>query len=364
MKARPQRDIVSINALLSIPGELPKLDQFDLRGPEQTTLLKFLKADLPNTNHLPALGDKFADRVLKSFPEVSAISVVFLPVIPTQSLLDRLRISVVKSSEFGLQHIYKTVWIAEARIGSRVQTIRLYIHTCHYPNVRRPQESDSAPHVSGYSMHSDYRRLMLNYPAFRAHHKVFQYITTSTHDSLQSLGLMSRGKLFEYADNDFDSEYLDTLLLEVWQARTEVSRQANRPEILLETRKNMFKSGFTVVNTTMDRQQYEESRSTTDEVLSTPSAMQTVYVALGSNVGERATMIEAACQTMNRSDIKLLRTSALYETAPMYVEDQQPFINGVCEASALLPPYSGWSKECLSLTADDRYKHHLARPTF
>lgn len=55
------------------------------------------------------------------------------------------------------------------------------------------------------------------------------------------------------------------------------------------------------------------------------------YIALGSNVGDRIGNIEDACRELNSAGIKVLRTSALYETQPMYVVDQDPFINGVCE---------------------------------
>lgn len=55
------------------------------------------------------------------------------------------------------------------------------------------------------------------------------------------------------------------------------------------------------------------------------------FIALGSNVGDRIEMIEQACHELDRVGIKVKRTSSLFETAPMYVLDQDPFINGVCE---------------------------------
>ena len=59
-----------------------------------------------------------------------------------------------------------------------------------------------------------------------------------------------------------------------------------------------------------------------------------VFIALGSNVGDRLTNIEEACQRMNAEPgIQILKTSALYETEPMYVENQESFLNGVCEVS-------------------------------
>ena len=57
------------------------------------------------------------------------------------------------------------------------------------------------------------------------------------------------------------------------------------------------------------------------------------FIALGSNVGSRVEMIEKACLEMDRANIKVKRTSSLFETAPMYVLDQDPFMNGVCEVS-------------------------------
>lgn len=55
------------------------------------------------------------------------------------------------------------------------------------------------------------------------------------------------------------------------------------------------------------------------------------YIALGSNIGDRIAMIERACTEMNRAGIKVKRTSSLFETAPMYVLDQEPFLNAACE---------------------------------
>ncbi|KAJ5790642.1 uncharacterized protein N7518_007653 [Penicillium psychrosexuale] len=62
------------------------------------------------------------------------------------------------------------------------------------------------------------------------------------------------------------------------------------------------------------------------------------FIALGSNVGDRVEMIEQACLEMERVGIKVKRTSSLFETAPMYVLDQDTFINGVCEVETTLAP--------------------------
>jgi hypothetical protein len=55
------------------------------------------------------------------------------------------------------------------------------------------------------------------------------------------------------------------------------------------------------------------------------------YIALGSNLGDRIGMIEKACSEMSARGIRVMRTSSLWETEPMYVLDQDNFVNGACE---------------------------------
>jgi 7,8-dihydro-6-hydroxymethylpterin-pyrophosphokinase len=46
-------------------------------------------------------------------------------------------------------------------------------------------------------------------------------------------------------------------------------------------------------------------------------------------------MIEKACNEMSARGIKVTRTSSLWETEPMYVLDQNSFINGACEVGLI-----------------------------
>ncbi|KAJ5711450.1 Folic acid synthesis protein fol1 [Penicillium malachiteum] len=68
------------------------------------------------------------------------------------------------------------------------------------------------------------------------------------------------------------------------------------------------------------------------------SKMHRAFIALGSNVGDRVEMIEKACLELDQANIKVKRTSSLFETTPMYVLDQDTFINGVCEVETSLSP--------------------------
>ncbi|KAM6481218.1 Dihydropteroate synthase [Trichoderma sp. SZMC 28011] len=68
------------------------------------------------------------------------------------------------------------------------------------------------------------------------------------------------------------------------------------------------------------------------------SKTKTAYIALGSNLGDRISEIEKACNEMTKRGIRVKRTSSLWETEPMYVTDQDRFINGACEVETELEP--------------------------
>ena len=80
----------------------------------------------------------------------------------------------------------------------------------------------------------------------------------------------------------------------------------------------------------LSRSEFESSRKSPVQKLDALND-HLVYIALGSNVGDRIAMIESACREMDRCGIRVARTSALYETEPMYLQEQRPFVNGACE---------------------------------
>lgn len=68
--------------------------------------------------------------------------------------------------------------------------------------------------------------------------------------------------------------------------------------------------------------------------------MAIVYLCLGSNSGDRFKLIEQAVSFLNLSeDIKLIRTSALYETEPWGLKDQNWFLNIAVEIKTVLNPH-------------------------
>jgi 2-amino-4-hydroxy-6-hydroxymethyldihydropteridine diphosphokinase len=66
--------------------------------------------------------------------------------------------------------------------------------------------------------------------------------------------------------------------------------------------------------------------------------MRTVYLGLGSNVGERERALQAAIDKLQAPDFRILRISSVYETAPRDVVEQPHFLNLVLEAETSLFP--------------------------
>ncbi|CAD6587791.1 MAG: trifunctional dihydropteroate synthetase [Alectoria sarmentosa] len=94
---------------------------------------------------------------------------------------------------------------------------------------------------------------------------------------------------------------------------------------------------YTSCNVHLDRHQYEKSQRGLVSS-NVQSGRHRAYLALGSNLGNRVEMIESAVREMSNRGLGVLRTSALYETKPMYLENQESFINGACEIETSLSP--------------------------
>jgi 2-amino-4-hydroxy-6-hydroxymethyldihydropteridine diphosphokinase len=65
--------------------------------------------------------------------------------------------------------------------------------------------------------------------------------------------------------------------------------------------------------------------------------MVSTLLGLGTNLGDRAGNLEAAVAGLSRF-LDVTGQSSIYETAPMYVEDQSPFLNMVLAAETGMAP--------------------------
>ncbi len=67
--------------------------------------------------------------------------------------------------------------------------------------------------------------------------------------------------------------------------------------------------------------------------------MATVYMSLGSNLGDRAQNIARAIQALGARGVRVTRQSSLYETEPVDVRGGGWFLNGVIEAETSMKPH-------------------------
>lgn len=65
--------------------------------------------------------------------------------------------------------------------------------------------------------------------------------------------------------------------------------------------------------------------------------LHTVYLALGTNLGERLTNLREARQAMS-SRVRIIACSPIYETPPWGITDQPAFLNQVVKACTSLAP--------------------------
>jgi 2-amino-4-hydroxy-6-hydroxymethyldihydropteridine diphosphokinase len=66
--------------------------------------------------------------------------------------------------------------------------------------------------------------------------------------------------------------------------------------------------------------------------------VKTIYLSLGSNIGDRAGNIARAIEALGAHGIRLTRESSLYETEPLELREQPWFLNCVVEAETDLMP--------------------------
>jgi len=66
--------------------------------------------------------------------------------------------------------------------------------------------------------------------------------------------------------------------------------------------------------------------------------MTTVYIALGTNVGERDHNLREAIRLLKDAGLRIQRTSSIYETEPVDYLDQAWFLNAALEAQTDLSP--------------------------
>jgi 2-amino-4-hydroxy-6-hydroxymethyldihydropteridine diphosphokinase len=97
--------------------------------------------------------------------------------------------------------------------------------------------------------------------------------------------------------------------------------------------------------------------------------MSTAHLGLGSNLGDRRAMLQAAVDALAAGGVRTLASSSTYETDPVGdVVDQPPFLNAcltvetALEPDALLAAVKSVERALGRTTEGPDYVHHGARP--
>jgi len=72
---------------------------------------------------------------------------------------------------------------------------------------------------------------------------------------------------------------------------------------------------------------------------------KTVYLSLGSNLGDRRANLARTIELLGESGVRTLRVSSIFETEPMYLAGQPRFFNQIVEAETTFFP-----RQLLSIT--------------
>lgn len=213
-----------------------------------------------------------------------------------------------------------TVHVSGAEWGNSTQLKIRTIFTCLKDRGRRsPNLQKSARNPENGALNIIHPKSAHMQPIIRWYHEIFDKFQHSRETQFDARFLESANFAFQSASQSFAENRLERFFMKV------VGLKTGRPY-------KMSSDHMSHVT----RSQYESLRKAEMQFQAAPDQHR-AHIALGSNVGDRVGNIESACRMMGHHGIKVTRTSALYETNPMYYENQRMFINGVCEVSARRP---------------------------
>lgn len=176
------------------------------------------------------------------------------------------------------------------------------------------------------------------HPTYGLHEKIARFAEQPSFDRTHSAVLLLAQCFFHLADKQSPCKRLEHVHVTMKEVPPLKDISRTRRELMVEKLEREFNQDpFTIFSLRLGRHQYEQSLSS---LLSSdaPAGSHRAYLALGSNIGNRVKMIESAIRKMCDRGLTVLRTSALYETKPMYLENQESFINGACEIKTSLSP--------------------------
>lgn len=322
-------------SVLSPPG-LYYVSDLRERTPELLNVESLVRAHATPICSVNDISESLASDILAKFPAATAIMIRFQPNIRKNFQIENLvgaDLSFTKfstcmkraTSEQNSEYRFKTEW----HLPNSLQSGRLIslVLTTEERSI-----STFYDQIPGLEFPSCCSSLKYVHPTFGLHEEIARFAEHHQSDRAEGAGLLLAQCLFHLADKQTPCKRLQLVQVLMREVVPLTGAYRTRREQMVERIfENEFPNkSYTACNVQLDRRQYEQSQSS---LLSSNirSGRHRAYLALGSNLGNRVEMIESAVLEMSNRGLTVLRTSALYETKPMYLENQESFINGACE---------------------------------
>ena len=324
-----------VDVFIESPPGFYYISDFRQRTTEVLELESLVRAHVARGCSIHEFADNLATDLITKFPAALKTIISLKPYIQKEHRIPNLfsaQCSFSKSngrtkSSAGLQdnnYAVKTTWHLHIPRMSE-DLISLGLITTEHTG------SAACNRISGLEPPSPLPSLKNVHPMFAIHEQIARCIEQFSSDRIESTALLLAQGMFQLADKQYSSKRLQNVRVKM--------KKAEPPPAMYETREGPVKGrqmmqsnkdSSTYSTVQLGRQKYEQSQR---NLLGSDvrSGRHRAYLALGSNVGNRIEMIESAVREMSNRGLRVIRTSALYETKPMYLEDQEAFINGACE---------------------------------
>ena len=321
--------------MLQSPPGSSYITNFQEKTEEELEIIALVRDRASSTCSVHDVAEPLASEFLAKFPAASLIRLTFLPDIRRNFALDKIRQAKCRlarvptptqcpAGEHNSTYTVSTNWYWP--IPQQLENgMSLKIHT--------EERSESIVHDQIARLETPSFRSSLSgvHPTFGLHEQVAKFAEQLQSDTAESAALLSAQCLFHLADKQSPCKRLRRVSIEM---RNMIPLEApiRSPGAIARERsqREFINNIFTSCCIVLHRNQYEHSQC---NLLSNQfqSGRHRALLALGSNLGNRVEMIESAVREMGDRGVTVVRTSALYETKPMYLEDQESFINGACE---------------------------------
>ena len=282
--------------------------------------------------------EKLATDLITKFPAASMITVSLKPYIKKEDRFPKLVAAKCSFSKYNIRaksstvqqdnnYSIKTEWhLHIPRMSEGLISLTL-VTTEHTGPAAYDQLSGLEPLSPPPSLNNVH-------PTFAIHEQMARCVEQQS-DRVESAALLLAQGLFQLADKQYPCKRLQNVHVKIENTTSRLGPfETKRGLTFRRPIMQLNKDPTTFCSIQLGRQQYEQSQQSL-QGSDVPSGRHRAYLALGSNVGNRIEMIESAVREMSNRGLPVIRTSALYETKPMYLEDQEAFINGACEVCSI-----------------------------